>query len=204
MDLVELRSLYDNLSLKELNNLRENAVLSKEVEGVLMQAIAKKTKKGIDTGDVVKESKKRQSREKYDNELNAKLKEAILKKDLSGLDRSELKYLTRRVILTTESSPTDIKIRKRIDIVTAEYVYGMNMFRDYFSNMADVTGGRSRASQKILRDTRKVCLYELKKEALLVGADAVVGINLEYSEISGAENNGMLFLVASGTAVSLA
>jgi uncharacterized protein YbjQ (UPF0145 family) len=204
MDLVELRGLYENLTLEELNNLRVNAVLSSEVEAVLMQVIAKKNNEGHAANNALRESKRRLSREKYENELNEKLKEAVLKNDLSGFDRSELKYLMRRVVLTTESSLTDMKIKKRIEIITAECVYGMNLFRDYFANMTDIFGGRSRVSQKILRDARKVCLYELKKEALLVGADAVVAINLDYSEISGGEKNRLLFLVASGTAVSLA
>jgi uncharacterized protein YbjQ (UPF0145 family) len=81
-------------------------------------------------------------------------------------------------------------------------VFGMNIFRDFFAGMTDLFGGRSSASQKVLRDARNTCLKELKKEAYDLGADGVMGIDLDYSEISG-KDKGMLFLVASGTAVKL-
>ena len=78
----------------------------------------------------------------------------------------------------------------------------MNIFRDFFAGMSDFFGGRSEASQKVLRDARNNCLNELKQEAYDMGADGVMGIDLDYSEISG-KGKGMLFLVASGTAVKL-
>jgi len=76
------------------------------------------------------------------------------------------------------------------------------MFRDIFASLSDVFGGRSNASQKILRDARKICLRELKKEAMEIGADAIIAIKLDYNEFSGA-GKSMLFLVASGTAVKI-
>ena len=76
----------------------------------------------------------------------------------------------------------------------------MNIFRDFFAGMTDFFGGRSKASQKVLRDARKNCLQELRLEAVNIGADGVLAVDLDYSEISG-KGKGMLFLVASGTAV---
>jgi uncharacterized protein YbjQ (UPF0145 family) len=76
----------------------------------------------------------------------------------------------------------------------------MNMFRDIFAAFTDTFGGRSEASQKVLRDARKTCLLELKKEAAQIGADAVIAVDLDYNEFSGG-GKSMLFLVASGTAV---
>ena len=105
------------------------------------------------------------------------------------------------ILLTTETNP-DIKILERIEIVTAECVYGMHIFKDIFAGARDVVGGRSKAWQDTLRDARKTALYELKREAHEVGANAVVGVDLDYSEISGGRRN-MLFLVASGTAVRI-
>ena len=107
-----------------------------------------------------------------------------------------------KIILTTETNPQGMEIAERIEIITSECVYGMNIFRDIFSTIRDVVGGRSRATQNVLRDARKTCLSELKEEAVAVGADAVIGVDLDYSEISGG-GGGMLFLVASGTAVKL-
>ena len=78
----------------------------------------------------------------------------------------------------------------------------MNIFRDIFAEVTDFFGGRSKASQKVLRDARKHCLNELRQEAKELGANAVIGVDLDYSEISG-KGKGMLFLVASGTAVKV-
>lgn len=103
------------------------------------------------------------------------------------------------ILLTTESNP-NIKITKRIEIITAECVFGMNLFRDFFAGVRDIVGGRSKASQKVLRDLRKTVLHELRLEAIEVGANAVVGVHLDYSEMSG-KGSSLLFVVASGTAV---
>ena len=88
---------------------------------------------------------------------------------------------------------------ERIEIITAECVFGMNVFRDMFAGIRDIFGGRSSVSQKVLRDSRRVCLTELRREALLLGANAVIAVDLSYNEISG-DGKSMLFLVASGTA----
>lgn len=104
------------------------------------------------------------------------------------------------VLLTTEAQ-TDLEILERIDIVTAECAYGMNIFRDLFAGVRDIIGGRSEAVQKTMRDARKTVLFELRREAHIVGANAVVGVDLDYVELSGAGN--MVMLVASGTAVRI-
>ena len=77
----------------------------------------------------------------------------------------------------------------------------MNIFKDLFSGVRDIVGGRSEAVQKTLRDTRRTALYELKREAYEVGGNAVVGVDLDYTELSAAGN--MVLLVASGTAVRI-
>ena len=102
------------------------------------------------------------------------------------------------IMLTTETAP-NLNITKRIEIVTAECAFGMNMFKDLFAGVRDIVGGRSEAVQKTMRDSRKTVLYELKKEACEVGANAVVGVDLDYVELSNA--GSMVMLVASGTAV---
>jgi uncharacterized protein YbjQ (UPF0145 family) len=105
------------------------------------------------------------------------------------------------VVLTTETYPEGLKITKRIEVVTAECAFGMNMFKDLFAGVRNVVGGRSEAVQKTMRDSRRTALYELKKEAYEVGANAVVGVDLDYVELSAAGN--MVMLVASGTAVRI-
>ena len=104
----------------------------------------------------------------------------------------------KAITLTTETAP-NLKITKRIEIVTAECAFGMNIFKDLFAGVRDIVGGRSEAVQKTMRDSRKTVLYELKKEAYEVGANAIVGVDLDYVELSSA--GSMVMLVASGTAV---
>lgn len=106
------------------------------------------------------------------------------------------------IILTTETAH-NLPVARRLDIVSAEVVIGMHLFKDVASAFRDVFGGRSAVMQNGLRDARKTALSELRKEAHALGADAVVGVDLDYSEISGG-GKSMLFLVASGTAVTLA
>jgi len=102
------------------------------------------------------------------------------------------------VILTTDYGH-DLKILKRVEIVTAECAFGMNIFKDLFAGVRDIVGGRSEAVQKTMRDARKTALFELKREAHLVGANAVIGVDLDYVELSNV--GSMIMLVASGTAV---
>jgi uncharacterized protein YbjQ (UPF0145 family) len=104
------------------------------------------------------------------------------------------------VILTTAPSLEGYQVTNTIEVISAECAYGMNVFRDFFAAVTDFVGGRSKATQNVLRDARRECLAELSREALKVGANAVVAINLAYSEFSG-HGKSMLFLVATGTAV---
>ncbi|MBF7054571.1 YbjQ family protein [Halomonas sp. KAO] len=111
--------------------------------------------------------------------------------------------MAERVILTTSSHLEGYRVTEHIDIVSAECVFGMNVLKDMFAGFRDFFGGRNKSSQNALRDARKTCLDELRKEAESVGANAVIGIDLDYSEISGG-GKSMLFLVATGTAVKVA
>jgi uncharacterized protein YbjQ (UPF0145 family) len=113
----------------------------------------------------------------------------------------ELDDAVQAVTLTTEAYPQGLVILERIEIVTAECAFGMNIFKDLFAGVRDIVGGRSEAVQKTMRDARRTALYELKKEAHAVGANAVVGVDLDYVELSSV--GSMVMLVASGTAVRI-
>lgn len=104
------------------------------------------------------------------------------------------------IILTTTPSIAGYEVISTIDVITAECVFGMNIFKDMFASLSDIFGGRSKSTQNILREARVKCLNELRKEALELGANAIIGVDLDYSEFSG-QGKSMLFLVASGTAV---
>jgi len=107
----------------------------------------------------------------------------------------------RQVLLTTEVA-TDLRILRRIDIITAECAFGINLLKDLLVNMRDIFGGRSETLQKLMKDSRQVALDELRREAYLLGGNAVVGVNLTYTQVSSA-GSAMILLVASGTAVEL-
>ncbi len=106
------------------------------------------------------------------------------------------------LMLTTETNPQGLTVEERLEVITAECAFGMNIFRDFFAGMRDFFGGRSKATQRILRDGRKSVLNELKKEAFECGGNAVIGVRMDYSQFSG-HGKSMLFVVASGTAVKL-
>ena len=107
----------------------------------------------------------------------------------------------KNIKLTTTPEYPNLEVKDVKGLVTAECAFGMNIFRDFFAGIRDLVGGRSEATQKVLRDARESCLYELKKEAHKIDATGVIGIDLDYSEFSGG-GKSMLFLVASGTAVT--
>lgn len=104
--------------------------------------------------------------------------------------------------LSTTHSVPGREISGMLDIVSAECAYGMNVFKDLFSNITDVVGGRSASTQGVLRDARKTVMAELRNEANNLGANAVVGVNFSYNEFSGG-GKSMLFVVGTGTAVKL-
>lgn len=124
-----------------------------------------------------------------------KLSETIV--SISEEEKASIERI-EAVLLTTETAP-NLDITKRIEIVSAECAFGMNIFKDLLVGVRDIVGGRSETVQKTMRDARRTVLHELKHEAHLVGANAVVGVDLDYVELSKA--GSMIMLVASGTAV---
>jgi uncharacterized protein YbjQ (UPF0145 family) len=84
-----------------------------------------------------------------------------------------------------------------------EAILGTNIFKDFLAGIRDIVGGRSGAYEKSLREAREIALDELKAEALSLGANAIVGIDLDYENISAGGNSSMLMVSASGTAVQL-
>jgi uncharacterized protein YbjQ (UPF0145 family) len=103
------------------------------------------------------------------------------------------------MILTTTPSIEGKRITQYRGIVTGEAILGANIFRDVFAGLRDIVGGRSAAYEKELRNAREVAMAEMAANAQAVGANAVVGIDLDY-EVLG-QNNGMLMVSVSGTAV---
>jgi uncharacterized protein YbjQ (UPF0145 family) len=105
------------------------------------------------------------------------------------------------MITSTTPSIEGRPVAEYLGIVTGEAIIGANIFRDLFAGIRDIVGGRSNAYEKVLADARRTALSEMEAEANSRGADAVLGVDLDY-EVLGAQN-GMLMVTASGTAVRL-
>ena len=103
------------------------------------------------------------------------------------------------MLVTTTPSIEGKRITKYFGIVTGEAILGANVFKDVFAGIRDIVGGRSATYEKELKRARDMAIAELETQAQQLGANAVVGVDLDY-EVLGA-NNGMLIISASGTAV---
>jgi uncharacterized protein YbjQ (UPF0145 family) len=104
------------------------------------------------------------------------------------------------VIITTADTVAGRETVEEIDIVAAECVFGMNLFRDLFASIRDVFGGRSQSYQRVFRDARDTVKSELKEQAAALGAHAVVATRFTYNQLDGT-SGGMVMVAAVGTAV---
>jgi uncharacterized protein YbjQ (UPF0145 family) len=105
------------------------------------------------------------------------------------------------MIVTTTGSVEGRKITHYLGVVAGEAVIGANVFRDLFAGIRDVIGGRSGAYEKTLREARQVAIDELMQEAKALGADAVIGVSVDFE--GGVHQGTMMMVAASGTAVRL-
>ena len=104
------------------------------------------------------------------------------------------------MVVTTTPTIDGKKISNYLGIVTGEAIMGANMFKDMFAGIRDIVGGRSGTYEKELRKARELAFRELEDSANALGANAVVGVDIDY-EVLG-ERNGMLMVSVSGTAVT--
>ena len=105
------------------------------------------------------------------------------------------------MITTTTHTIEGRQIREYIGLVTGEAIMGVNVFRDFIAGITDLIGGRSDTYESELADARETALQEMQNIAQQKGANAVVGIDIDY-EVLGS-NNGMLMVTATGTAVKI-
>lgn len=101
------------------------------------------------------------------------------------------------MIMTTTPSIEGRPIENYLGIVTGEAIMGANVVRDLFASITDIVGGRSGAYETKLAQARQIAMEEMSNQARRMGANAVVGIDLDYEVI----REGMLMVTASGTAV---
>ncbi|MCS5489560.1 YbjQ family protein [Algoriphagus limi] len=103
------------------------------------------------------------------------------------------------MLITTTNSLEGHKIVSYLGIVSGETIIGANVFKDFFASITDIVGGRSSAYERVLREAKATAMTEMEMQARSFGANAIVGIDLDYETI----RDGMLMVTASGTAVKV-
>jgi uncharacterized protein YbjQ (UPF0145 family)/DNA-directed RNA polymerase subunit RPC12/RpoP len=126
---------------------------------------------------------------------HSKVAEQVIEKD-----NAQRQEALEAILVTTAHTLQGIEVTKYLGFVSTECAYGMNMFKDMFANVRNLVGGRSAAVEDTMRDSRETVLLELKREAYAKGANAVIAVDLDYTQL-GAGGNMMVLVTASGTAV---
>ena len=103
------------------------------------------------------------------------------------------------MLVTTTNTIEGRRILEYKGLVAGEAILGANIFRDIFASIRDIVGGRSGSYEKVLNDARQTAIGELTDKAAALGANAVIGVDLDYETIGS--NGSMLMVTAAGTAV---
>ena len=115
---------------------------------------------------------------------------------------ADLKLKDERIMLLTTTNTVEGKrVVHYYGVVSGETIIGANIFRDFFASIRDIVGGRSSSYEQVLREAKATALKELQDEAAALGANAVIGIDLDYETVGG--NGSMLMVTACGTAVTV-
>ena len=105
------------------------------------------------------------------------------------------------MLLTTTPTIEGRPIQQYIGIVTSETIIGANIFKDLFAGIRDIVGGRSGTYERVIEEARQSALLELQQKAQTMGANAVVGVDLDFETVGS--GGSMLMVVATGTAVKI-
>ncbi|MGE0005942.1 MAG: heavy metal-binding domain-containing protein [Parvibaculaceae bacterium] len=103
------------------------------------------------------------------------------------------------MLVTTTNAVEGRRIVEYKGLVAGEAILGANLFRDLFASIRDLVGGRAGAYEKVLNDARQTAIGEMTDKAASLGANAVIGVDLDYETIGS--NGSMLMVTAAGTAV---
>lgn len=107
----------------------------------------------------------------------------------------------RRMIITTTPAVEGRSAREYLGLVTGETILGANVLRDFMAGIRDIIGGRSSLYEQSLREAKDDALAEMAEAARRLGADAIVGVDLDYESIQMGNGGAMLMVTASGTAI---
>ena len=105
------------------------------------------------------------------------------------------------MLTTTTPTIEGRPIQQYIGIVTAEAIIGANIVKDFFAGIRDIVGGRSGTYERVIEEARMHALQELEEKAAKMGANAVVGVDLDFETVG--QGGSMLMVVATGTAVTI-
>lgn len=103
------------------------------------------------------------------------------------------------MLVTTTNTLEGIKVTKYLGMVTGEAILGANIFKDFFAGIRDIVGGRSAAYEKELRQAKDIAVSEMIEQAVAMGGNAVIAVDLDYETIG--QGGSMLMVTASGTAI---
>ena len=103
------------------------------------------------------------------------------------------------MLLTTTPNIQGREITQYFGIVSGETIIGANLFKDFFAGIRDIVGGRDSSYESVLREAKESALQEMSDQAARMGANAVIGIDLDFETVGA--NGSMLMVTAAGTAV---
>ena len=135
-------------------------------------------------------------------EEERKLKEAEEKGHEEALKikiaKKEVEEIRLQNFFITTETVIDRPIEKRIEVIFAEYVYGLNVIKDFFTSIRDFVGGRVGSIEEPIRETNKMIIEEMKLKAIALGGSAVVGLKIDYQT-----GGGFISVLAVGTVVKI-
>ena len=105
------------------------------------------------------------------------------------------------MLVTTTPIIEGKRIIRYYGIVSGETIIGANVFRDFLAGIRDFVGGRSGAYEEVLRQAKDTAIIEMEEQAARLGANAVIGVDLDYETVGG--SGSMLMVTATGTAVTI-
>lgn len=105
------------------------------------------------------------------------------------------------MLITTTNTVEGQPIQQYLGVISAEVIIGANIFKDIFAGLRDIVGGRSGTYERVIAEAKQNAMAELQQKAQSLGANAVVGVDLDFETVGG--KGSMLMVVATGTAVKI-
>jgi len=107
------------------------------------------------------------------------------------------------IVISTTPHAGERRVKRILGLVSGDAILGANIFRDLFASVRDIVGGRSASYERELRQAKQLALEEMTQQAQELGANGVIGVDLDYENIQISNGGNMLMVSASGTAVLL-